>query len=165
MTELRLLLRCGMNCTIDPERPPPGCILASRRGSRQTIGTRGVCGSAIKPSHRWAGRSRINGGRSPGQNRTREILLSGSNDGFENRDQIWQRLAGARAQFRARQRHARFDGRYWNGTLWCHRAQPQSPAQPKRSHAGVATRRLPPRLGKSPVKSIRRCAVLMATAT
>jgi hypothetical protein len=28
---------------------------SSRRGGRQTIGARGVCGSALKLPHRWAG--------------------------------------------------------------------------------------------------------------
>ena len=38
--------------------PSPTTWVASwfpRRGGRQTTGTRGVCGSALKPPHRWAG--------------------------------------------------------------------------------------------------------------
>ena len=86
---------------------------SSRRGGRQTTGARGgVCGSALKLPPRWAGlfsdKWRAEPRPEPGLGKSDR---PGSQGGFENRDQSRLWCAGARAQFRARQPHARFDGR------------------------------------------------------
>ena len=51
--------------------------LRSGRGCRQTMRTRGVCAPALELQPAWEGLHLGNGVQSRGQNRTREIRLSG----------------------------------------------------------------------------------------
>ena len=97
--------------------PTLGASRSSRRGGRQTIGTRGVRGSALKLPHRWAGRlSDKLVCRAQVRTGLGKSDRPGSQGGFENRDQSRQWRVGARAQFRARQPHARIEGGWGNGS-------------------------------------------------
>ena len=100
-------------CTIHLPSPTTwDASWSSRRGGRQTIGARGVCGSALKLPHRWAGmlsdkwcaepRSEPDSGNPTVRDRRAALRTVTST-------RRWR--AGARAQFRARQPHARIDGR------------------------------------------------------
>jgi hypothetical protein len=108
-------------------RPPPGLRPGLRGEETGKPPARGVH-AGQRLSFRTGGQARalINGVQNPGQNRTREIRPSGIAGGFENRDQSRRWRAGARAQFRARQPHARFDGR----GLETERCGVTSPRQP-----------------------------------
>lgn len=96
-------------------RPSPGMCPARRGEEAGKSSARGVYASQ-RLSVRTDGQARtlISGVQSQGQNRTREVptvrdLGAALRTGFENRGQRCLRRAGARAQFRARQPHARVE--------------------------------------------------------